>query len=180
MKHRNERKMNGITKDTKKRRMRKEVEKGKKQNGKQNLQRNAFIIGFAMMLVLAFFIYRSFRQKKHANLLLEEKNLLIEEKNLKITDSLNYAKRIQQAILPTDEIIRSNVPESFIFFKPKNIVSGDFYWTYAIDKHNILLAAVDCTGHGVPGALMSMMGYNLLEQIVKEHHIFEPAMILNE
>ncbi len=104
----------------------------------------------------------------------------IKQKNQNITDSINYAQRIQQAILPSKEIINSILPESFIFFKPKNIVSGDFYWIHSIDKHNILLAAVDCTGHGVPGALMSMMGYNLLEQIINEHHIYEPAVILNE
>ncbi len=104
----------------------------------------------------------------------------IKQKNQNITDSINYAKRIQQAILPSDEIIKSCIPDSFIFLKPKNIVSGDFYWMHAINKQEVLLAAVDCTGHGVPGALMSMMGYNLLQQIVKEHHIYEPAMILNE
>ena len=104
----------------------------------------------------------------------------IKQKNQNITDSINYAKRIQQAILPSNEMIKSCIPESFIFFKPKNIVSGDFYWIHAIDKSETLFAAVDCTGHGVPGALMSMMGYNLLEQIVKGNRIYEPAMILDE
>ena len=164
-----------------------EISKQLVETEKQNLQRNAFIIGFSLVLVLAFFIFRGYHQKKEANKLLEAKNilienqkLLVEEKNLKITDSINYARRIQQAILPSQEIIKSVLTDSFIFFKPKDIVSGDFYWMHAIDKNYVLLAAVDCTGHGVPGALMSMMGYNLLEQIVKEHHIFEPAKILNE
>ncbi len=164
-----------------------EINKQQAETEKQNLQRNAFIIGFALVIVLAFFVFRSYRQKQNANELLEEKNglienqkLLVEEKNNKITDSINYAKRIQQAILPSEQLIKSLLPESFVFFKPKNIVSGDFYWIHAIDEHQVLLAVADCTGHGVPGALMSMMGYNLLEQIVKEHQIYEPAMILNE
>ena len=164
-----------------------EINKQLAETEKQNLQRNAFIIGFSLVLVLAFFIYRGYRQKKTANGLLEEKNILIEnqkqlveEKNLKITESINYAKRIQQAILPSQEMIKFLIPESFVFFKPKAIVSGDFYWIHPVDNNKILLAAADCTGHGVPGALMSIMGFNLLEQIVKEHFIDEPAKILND
>ncbi len=111
---------------------------------------------------------------------IEKQKTLVEDKNLKITDSINYALRIQQAILPSQQMISSILPDSFIFFKPKDIVSGDFYWAYALDQHQILVAAVDCTGHGVPGAFMSIMGFNLLEQIVKEQKIHEPALILNE
>ncbi len=111
---------------------------------------------------------------------IEKQKILVEDKNLKITDSINYALRIQQAILPSQQMISALLPDSFIFFKPKDIVSGDFYWAHAIDQNQILFAAVDCTGHGVPGAFMSIMGYNLLEQIVKEQNIYEPAAILNE
>ncbi|MFY9311128.1 MAG: tetratricopeptide repeat protein [Bacteroidia bacterium] len=111
---------------------------------------------------------------------IEKQKILVEDKNLKITDSINYALRIQQAILPSQQMLSSILPDSFIFFKPKDIVSGDFYWAHAVDQHQILFAAVDCTGHGVPGAFMSIMGYNLLEQIVKEQKIYEPASILNE
>ncbi len=164
-----------------------EISKQQAETEKQNLQRNAFIIGFALVLILAFFIFKGSRQKQKANKLLEEKNNLIEkqkqlveEKNEKITDSINYAKRIQQAILPSEELIKSALPDSFVFFKPKDIVSGDFYWMHAIDNNQVLFAVADCTGHGVPGALMSMMGFNLLEQVVKEHHVYEPAIILNE
>jgi PAS domain S-box-containing protein len=111
---------------------------------------------------------------------IENQKILVEEKNLKITDSINYALRIQQAILPSQQMISSILPDSFVFFKPKDIVSGDFYWAHPLDEHQILFAAVDCTGHGVPGAFMSIMGYNLLEQIVKEQKIHEPALILDE
>ena len=111
---------------------------------------------------------------------IEKQKEALEDKNLKITDSINYALRIQQAILPSQQMLSSILPDSFVLFQPKDIVSGDFYWAHAIDQHQILFAAVDCTGHGVPGAFMSIMGYNLLEQIVKEQQIHEPASILNE
>lgn len=104
----------------------------------------------------------------------------IEYRHKEIIDSVHYAKKIQQAILPSPELVNSFLPDSFIFFKPKNIVSGDFFWVHRIDEHRILYAAVDCTGHGVPGAFMSIMGYHLLEQVVLEHLNSEPAFILNE
>lgn len=141
--------------------------------------------GFVLMIVLAFFIYRGYRQKKNANKLLEEKNILIEkqkqlveEKNLKITDSINYAKRIQHSIFPTRELIKAVLPDSFVFFRPKDIVSGDFYW---ISEKNgkLLIAVADCTGHGVPGAFMSMIGNTLLNEIVNVKNISEPGQILN-
>jgi PAS domain S-box-containing protein len=111
---------------------------------------------------------------------IEKQKIVLEDKNLKITDSINYALRIQQAILPSQQMLSDILPDSFILFQPKDIVSGDFYWAHAINQHQILFAAVDCTGHGVPGAFMSIMGYNLLEQIVKEQKIQKPASILNE
>ncbi|MES2592099.1 MAG: tetratricopeptide repeat protein [Bacteroidota bacterium] len=163
-----------------------EISKHEAETEKQNLQRNAFIIGFSLMLVLAFFIYRGYRQKKSANKLLGEKNSVIEkqkkvveEKNEKITDSINYAKRIQQAILPSDELIKLLFPDSFIFFQPKDIVSGDFYWL-SEKKDKILIAVADCTGHGVPGAFMSMIGNTLLNEIVNVKNIIQPAQILSE
>ncbi len=163
-----------------------EINKQHAETEKQNLQRNAFIIGFTLVLLLVFFIYRGYRQKQNANILLEGKNmliekqkLLVEEKNLKITDSINYAKRIQQAILPSQELIKSLLPESFIFFRPKDIVSGDFYW-FAEKKDTLIIAVADCTGHGVPGAFMSMIGNTLLNEIVNVKNIYQPAKILNE
>ncbi len=152
-----------------------EITKQHAEKEKQIILRNAFIMGFTLVLVLAFFIFRGYRQKQKANKLLDEKNE-------KITDSINYAKRIQDSILPPLVEIKKHLPESFVLFKPKDIVSGDFYWFHVSEelKAKLLIAAVDCTGHGVPGAFMSMMGYNLLEQVVKKHHIHQPAMILNE
>ncbi|MES2591478.1 MAG: tetratricopeptide repeat protein [Bacteroidota bacterium] len=99
--------------------------------------------------------------------------------NEKITDSINYAKRIQETLLPPIEEIKKHLPESFILYKPKDIVSGDFYWIYE-DKERVIVAVVDCTGHGVPGAFMSLMGNNLLNDIVKVKGKFVPSDILDE
>ncbi|MBU0489943.1 MAG: SpoIIE family protein phosphatase [Bacteroidetes bacterium] len=103
---------------------------------------------------------------------------IIELRNRNITASIRYAMRIQHAILPSKELIGKLIPDSFILFKPKDIVSGDFYWLYEKDDC-VLFAAVDCTGHGVPGAFMSIVGHNLLMQAVSESNISEPAGILN-
>ncbi|HEX8517034.1 MAG TPA: SpoIIE family protein phosphatase [Bacteroidia bacterium] len=106
-----------------------------------------------------------------------EQKKVIEEKNKDITDSINYAKRIQEAILPDKELKQRIFPEAFILFKPKDIVSGDFYW-FAEKDGKRLIAACDCTGHGVPGALMSMIGNNILNQIVNESGVTSPEIIL--
>ena len=96
-----------------------------------------------------------------------------------ITDSIVYASRIQQAVLPTEKILAEQVPEHFILFKPRDIVSGDFYWITQKGKRTYIVAA-DCTGHGVPGAFMSMLGMSFLNEIVLKSDINEPAQILNE
>lgn len=110
---------------------------------------------------------------------IEAKNVLVEQKNRDITDSINYALRIQKAILPLTENIRKALPHSFIMFRPKDIVSGDFYW-FAEKDGKVLIAAADCTGHGVPGAFMSMIGNDQLNHIVIEKGMTDPSIILNE
>jgi PAS domain S-box-containing protein len=104
--------------------------------------------------------------------------LEIQNKNKKITESINYAKRIQNAILPNNRIINKALPDSFILYKPRDVVSGDFPWFVQI-KDDIFIAAVDCTGHGVPGALLSLIGYFLLNDIVRSRKITEPGKILD-
>ncbi len=104
---------------------------------------------------------------------------IIEAKNKDITASISYAERIQKASLPSLEIIEEELNDYFILFKPKDIVSGDFYWFTKIDDL-FIIAAIDCTGHGVPGAFMSLVGLNLLSAIVMENNITEPHMILEE
>ncbi len=104
--------------------------------------------------------------------------LEIQNKNKKITESINYAKRIQNAILPNNRIISKALPDSFILYKPRDVVSGDFPWFVQM-KDEIFIAAVDCTGHGVPGALLSLIGYFLLNDIVRSRKITEPGKILD-
>lgn len=104
---------------------------------------------------------------------------IIEQKNRKITDSIEYAQDIQQAMFPSEEMLEIFFPDSFILYKTKDIVSGDFPWIYFKDNMNFI-AAVDCTGHGVPGAFMSMLGNGLLNQAVSEHKLYRPADILKD
>ncbi|UII23095.1 PAS domain S-box protein [Fulvivirga ligni] len=105
--------------------------------------------------------------------------LEIQNKNKKIADSINYAKRIQNAILPNNSVINKILPDSFILYKPKDVVSGDFPW-YVQVGNDIYMAAVDCTGHGVPGALLSLIGYFLLNDIVRSRKISDPGIILDQ
>jgi serine phosphatase RsbU (regulator of sigma subunit) len=115
---------------------------------------------------------------KEANESIAEQNSLIEKKNLDITDSILYAKYIQEAMLPQMNEIRKALDESFVLFKPKDIVSGDFFWFGETEEVKIV-AAVDCTGHGVPGAFMSMLGSTLLHQVIFEKGLTEADKILN-
>lgn len=109
--------------------------------------------------------------------LLTTTNSELEKKNSLITDSINYAKKIQQAIIPSAEIFKQYFTDSFVFFQPRDIVSGDFYWI--TEKNGLIISAVaDCTGHGVPGAFMSIIGISLLNQIIKEKGLTGPDEIL--
>jgi len=103
---------------------------------------------------------------------------LLEEKNKDITDSIQYAKRIQKALMASDTLLNKNLPEHFVLYKPKAIVSGDFYWGEKIDN-KFLLATCDCTGHGVPGAFMSLLGVSFLNEITKEKNITQPDLVFN-
>jgi serine phosphatase RsbU (regulator of sigma subunit) len=165
-------------------------------------QRNKIIFGSILTFVIVIagvFLY-AFYQKRKANILLEAKNKKIlaqqeeiiqqrdnldasnkelDRKNHQIMESINYAKLIQTAMLQPEKTLDTYVPESFILLKPKNIVSGDFYW-YTKKQNKLIIAVVDCTGHGVPGAFMSMIGYNILNQIVINDNITEPHIILHE
>ncbi len=142
---------------------------------------------FIMILIgiAVVYIYTQYRTRaiKSENRLLERKvaqrTRELEAKNKDITSSIQYAKRIQEAILPSRDHIFKRLKKVFILYRPKDIVSGDFYW-FAERNNTKIFAVVDCTGHGVPGAFMSMIGHNLLHQIVNEKGIIEPSEILNE
>jgi serine phosphatase RsbU (regulator of sigma subunit) len=115
------------------------------------------------------------KQKEEIELKTKELEILFKQ----VTDSIHYAKRIQEAILPPNNLVKQILPESFVLYKPKDIVSGDFYW---IDKKKdwCYFAAVDCTGHGVPGAFMSIVGYNLLKDILKNTDSTQPSIIMDK
>jgi serine phosphatase RsbU (regulator of sigma subunit) len=177
-------------------------------NSERELQttvRNVLVGGavlLAGLLVLAFNRYRAAnlanteltRQKKlveeqsrsirAVNGALNDRNFELDQKNHEIMDSIFYAERIQRAVLPAQVPPITPVTEQFIVYKPRDIVSGDFYWAHTAEttEHGLIsfVAAIDCTGHGVPGAFMSMIGNTLLNQIVLERRIYDPAKILEE
>ncbi len=165
---------------------------------KQKLMLYAAIFVLLLLSFLAYYIYRGYRIKKEANVKLEEKNrtILAQKGEIEkqrdiaetqrdqiayqkkhITDSIMYAKRIQTALLPSLELF-SDEFEHFVLYKPLDIVSGDFYWVSKKGEKQIIIAA-DCTGHGVPGAFMSMLGVTMLNEIVNGRGITQPEEILN-
>lgn len=139
--------------------------------------RHSIIIVFVFVCIMTFLIYRQMKLKKRANAKLQELYKEIEKKNKQILDSINYASHIQEAILPFEKAMQKNLPESFVFYKPRDIVSGDFYW-FSEHENRTFIAAIDCTGHGVPGAFMSMIGNTLLNEIINEKEILDPAEVL--
>ncbi len=148
-------------------------------------QEQALIINWAIaivgILVLAFslVLYRRWNEAKKQKVIIEEKNRQVEEKNHEILDSITYAKRIQTAILPSSQLRAKVLPEHFVLYEPKDIVAGDFYWLEETDD-SIIFAVADCTGHGVPGAMMSVVCHNALNRSVKEFGLRDPGSILDK
>lgn len=136
-------------------------------------------IVFSLILVSLFslFAYRSLKITRKQKLVIEEQKHLVEEKHKEITDSINYAERIQRSFLATKEILEGNLKEYFVLFKPKDVVSGDFYWASILNNGNFALVTADSTGHGVPGAIMSLLNITSLEKAVE--HLNNPSEILN-
>ncbi len=131
-----------------------------------------------IIAVVAFNTYRSLTFTKKQKQIIEEQKAIVEEKQKEILDSINYAQRIQYALLAHDELLKANLSEYFVLFKPKDIVSGDFYWaTRKEDK--FYLAVCDSTGHGVPGAFMSLLNISFLNEAINEKNIAEPNKILD-
>lgn len=139
--------------------------------------RTFFIVLMLFLAGIILLVYTQMQQKKRANIKLKELNNEIEKKNRQILDSINYASHIQESVLPYQKSISEFFPGSFILYKPRDIVSGDFYW-FTQKNGKTLIAAIDCTGHGVPGAFMSMIGNTLLNEIVNEKNITDPANVL--
>lgn len=142
-----------------------------------NRTRLVIIGGFSLVLVLTVLVIRAYNQIRKKNSMIESQKHEIEEKNREITDSIVYAERIQHAVLPADQKISRILPDCFILFLPKDIVSGDFFW---MEKrgNTSLFAAVDCTGHGVPGAFVSIVGHGGLSRAVREYNLTETDSIL--
>lgn len=185
----------------------KEIEIQKERMRKLTFEKYALIIGLILVFILVLISYNSFKQKKKANILLTTQKVEIEIKNKElaeqneeiksqrdeietqldllaiqnkdITDSIYYARFIQQALLTSVEVIENSNLKSFILYLPRDIVSGDFYWFKKI-KNYLYFTAADCTGHGVPGAFMSVLGISLLNEIVGKRDLNPPAQILDE
>lgn len=169
-----------------------ESDKKAAENEKKLLAWASTIVG-ALLIVFVFFLWNRAVTRKRVNTklnaqneeiemknsALKSANVEIESKNKDITDSIQYARRIQEAILPEVEFNATFADSAFVLYRPKDIVSGDFYWMAQTPDH-LLFAAVDCTGHGVPGAFVSIVCSNLLSQSVKEHGLIRPDEILND
>ncbi len=163
-----------------------EMDKKDLQIANDKMWRIGLTIGIILLVGLVFVFFRGVQEKKKDNQIIsqqkqkvEEQKLITEEKNKEIIDSIQYAKKIQQALLQSEEKVGEHLPPHFIYFAPKDIVSGDFYWT--AEKNNTLYFAVaDCTGHGVPGAFMSMLGIAFLNEIVTGDELLAPDQILNQ
>lgn len=151
-----------------------------------SMQRNTLLGGVVVLFIIAFLIFNRYRLKQRSNIELQSAyneiqvnrdEIALQKKE--IMDSIYYAKRIQEAILPTPGILGKYFTEHFVFYRPKDVVSGDLYW-FAQVKNTIMLAAVDCTGHGVPGAFMSVIGVDHLNHLVNDKQITDPAKVLTE
>jgi serine phosphatase RsbU (regulator of sigma subunit)/Tfp pilus assembly protein PilF len=168
----------------------------------------AFGFGFLLLALMLGILFQSFNQKKKANVLLtkqkeeiaeqnfklEEQKMKIEainvnlshlndqlaEKNKDITDSIHYAKRIQEALLSGHKILQHSFPEFFIMFRPRDIVSGDYYYANSLQGRYTIFSVADCTGHGVPGAFMSLLGISFLNEIITDKRTVYPDEILNQ
>tara|TARA_B100000508_G_scaffold55003_3_gene42694 strand:- start:66473 stop:68608 length:2136 start_codon:yes stop_codon:yes gene_type:complete len=144
------------------------------------------IVGFgggAFALIFVFILYKANRTKSRANQVISKQKNEIEEKQQEIIDSIQYSQRLQQAIMPEIDEFKRNFPNSFIFYKPKDIVAGDFYFLEKVEDDStskVYFAAVDCTGHGVPGAMLSIVGANGLKRCIRELKLRDPGEILTE
>ena len=155
-------------------------------------QRWWFRIIMALILIYIVFMIVRLRNKqlikrqeelentvKERTFEIEQQKHIIEEKQTEILDSINYAQRIQRSLLATDAMLKEHLKDYFVFFQPKDVVSGDFYWATISPDNTFIVVNADSTGHGVPGAIMSMLNISSLEKATESEKLFEPAEILN-
>lgn len=145
---------------------------------KQTYVTIGIIIILALTVIFSFFLYKRFKLTNSQKEIIEKQKHLVEEKQKEIVDSITYAKRIQNTLLANKEMMDVNLPENFVLFKPKDIVSGDFYWITESNK-NFYLAVCDSTGHGVPGAFMSLLNIGFLSEAINEKDILNPNEVFN-
>ncbi len=172
-----------------------EIQEAKLENEK--LTRYGLVVGLGLIVLFALFVMNRFMASQKQKKIIQEQKTqvdtaftILEAKNNEILDSINYAKRIQAAILPSKSMIEKYLPDSFVFYRPKDIVAGDFYWLEPIQDiglgesetkdMGVLFAVADCTGHGVPGAMVSVVCNNGLNRSVREHGLTDPADILDK
>lgn len=166
--------------------MEKDMEKNEAESKRQRMFLLLMISVSVAVALIAFVVFRTLRVTQKQKLIIEKQKRIVDEKNKEITDSLHYAQKIQEAILTSEQYLsgmflpRGMQPSHFILYKPKDIVAGDFYWAYLFPDNIAVWAVADCTGHGVPGAFMSMIGNTLLNEIVIENRETESDMILNK
>lgn len=158
----------------------------------ERTQRYALYGGLALLFLFGGFMYNRFRVTNNQKKIIQQQKIeveaqkqeadhqreIVQEKNKEILDSIHYARRLQEAILPPKVLVKESLPDSFILYKPKDIVAGDFYWLETIDGR-ICFAAADCTGHGVPGAMVSVVCSNALSKSVVEERLSDPGRILD-
>jgi tetratricopeptide (TPR) repeat protein len=164
----------------------KEKEISEVQLKQEKTKKIALVSGLLLMLIFLVLMYNrykvTFKQKEIISKKEQETNrqkVLLETKNKEITDSINYAKRIQAAILPAPKIVKEYLKDSFVLYIPRDIVAGDFYWMEQIEN-GLIFAAADCTGHGVPGAMVSVLCNNALNRSVREYKLQDPGEILDK
>jgi serine phosphatase RsbU (regulator of sigma subunit) len=145
---------------------------------KERTQKYALYIGLALVLVFAGFMFNRFKVTQKQKNIIQLQKHVVEEKQKEIVDSINYAKRIQTALLASDKLMSDNLQDHFIYYHPKDIVAGDFYWATNTNEGFIYVTA-DCTGHGVPGAFMSVLSITKLNECINQMNITRPDLILN-
>ena len=146
---------------------------------KQQILTVSITAGLGLVVIFLIFVFNRLRITKNQKAVIQEQKEIVQEKNKEILDSINYAKRIQSAILPASDTINTHLKDYFILYKPKDIVAGDFYWL-EIKNGKTLFAVAGCTGHGVPGAMISVVCNNGLNRSVREHGLTDPGKILDK
>ena len=164
-----------------------EKRRAQKESEYQSTITSYLSVGGIVVLLLGIFVFIKYRESQKQKALISEQKktmefqkALVEEKNKDITDSMVYASSIQKAIITSDEYFKEMFRDFFVIYKPRDIVSGDFYWAYETKDGKKLIAVGDCTGHGVPGAMMSMLGTAFLNEIVIERKTMRPALVLEK